>query len=502
MLPHGNEQRERRAFWTQAALVVPVFGFTFFSVFRSLVSAWTNRNDYSHGFIVPFICLYFIWELRSDLRSIAVRPALLTGTLLVASSSALLLAGAAASVEALQQVSVLIAIPGMVLLLLGWRFLVALALPIAYLVFMIPPLFDAFIAPLHWPFQLYSAAAAAFLLQLLGVPVYHNAQYLELSSKTLEVAQACSGIRFLVSIVALGIPLAFLTQRTAWRRAALVAAAILIGIGLNPIRITLIGLWAQGSDAVLHGPFHILQGMFVSVVGFCILFLLAWFFSDGGPAKPVLQGTAKPSSEVPWRRFHIALLAAVLLLGGTGVWLQANEPRPVKLAKPLVGLPAVLGDWTLVQTPVEPGFVLEGADESIDRVYRDQSGSLVRLQIGYYAFQQHGKEMVSYRLDELYSKARVVEIGRDQARFAVNLAELQTPRSRRIALFWNHIGGRDVAGSLAAKAIAARSWLFDERNNGAVVIVSSGLTAGVDARVAIQKLTDFALLTREAAVLD
>jgi EpsI family protein len=242
--------------------------------------------------------------------------------------------------------------------------------------------------------------------------------------------------------------------------------------------------------------------MFVSVVGFFILFLLAWFFSDGAPTKPVLQGTVKPSSEVPWRRFHAALLAAVLLLGGTGVWLQANEPRPVQLAKPLAGLPAVLGDWTLVQAPVEPGFILEGADESIDRVYRDQSGSLVRLQIGYYAFQQQGKEMVSYRLDDLYRKARVVEIGKDRTRFAVNLADLQSPRNRRIALFWNHVGGRDTAGGFAAKAIAARSWLFEERNNGAVVIVSSELPVGADDRITIQKLTDFALLTWDTAVLD
>lgn len=494
--------RERFVFWAQAALVAPVLGFAFSPVLRSLVSAWVNRNDYSHGFVVPLISAYFIWESRVGLRSLAVKPALLAGSLLLALSCSLLVAGAAASIQALQQVSVLFAVPAVVLLLLGWRFLRALALPIAYLVFMIPPVFDVLIAPLHWPLQLYSAAGAALFLGILGVPVYHSAQYLELSGKTLEVAQACSGIRFLVSIVALGVPLAFLTQRSARRRAALIAAAILIGVGLNPVRITLIALWALRGDGVLHGPFHILQGMFVSVVGFSLLFLLAWFFSDAGPREPERQGAANAVPEVPGRRFRLALLVAVVMLGGTGAVIHAGEPRPVHLATPLEELPAVLGDWTAVAMPAGPGFFLEGADQSLDRVYRDQRGSRVRLQIGYYASQRQGKEMVSYRLDELYGKARVVEIGKDQGRFPVSLTELRSPRSRRVVLFWHHAGGRDIAGHLAAKAATAGRWLFERRTNGAVVIVSAELTAGDDASGAIGTLADFAALVRDAAALD
>ncbi|HWR97493.1 MAG TPA: exosortase W [Candidatus Methanoperedens sp.] len=486
----------------QAALVLPVFVFAFFPVFRSLVYAWINRNDYSHGFVVPFVCLYFVWESRARLGPIVIRPAFWSGTLLLAASSALVLAGAAASIEALQQVSILVVVPALVLLLLGWRFLQALALPLAYLVFMIPPLFDALIGWLHWPFQLYSAATAAFILKFLGVPVHHNAQYLELPSKTLEVARACSGVRFLVSIVALGIPLAFLTQRTVWRRVFLIAAAILIGVGLNPIRIALIGLWAQRGDAVLHGPFHILQGMFVSVVGFCLLFLLAWFFSERGVGHVVQPATSSSRPHIPLRRFQAALLAAVVILGGTGVWLQAGEPRPVPLAAPLEGLPPVLGEWAQAPEPGGPGFTLEGADESIDRLYRDPSGFRVRLQVGYYAFQRQGKEIVSYRLDELYENARTIEIGSGPGGFAANFAELRRPDGRRIVLFWHHTGGRDVAGILAAKAMSARRWLVERQNNGAVVIVSSEAGAGAGAGGALGRLTDFAALVHTAAALD
>jgi exosortase/archaeosortase family protein len=108
------------------------------------------------------------------------------------------------------------------------------------------------------------------------VPVYHTSQYLTFPNDSLEVANACSGIRYLVSIVAMAIPLVYLTQDTWQKKIILVISSIVIGIIANPIRIAIIGVWVYNGGSILHGPKHMLQGYFVSVVGFAFLFITAF----------------------------------------------------------------------------------------------------------------------------------------------------------------------------------------------------------------------------------
>jgi exosortase len=113
------------------------------------------------------------------------------------------------------------------------------------------------------------------MLNALNVPVFQHSNYLDLPTISLEVARACSGVNYLVSIIALGIPLAYFTQKTWLRKIVLVLSGVIVGIIINSIRVTLIGIWAYRGGEIVHGPLHIFQSFFVSVIGFIFLIIFA-----------------------------------------------------------------------------------------------------------------------------------------------------------------------------------------------------------------------------------
>ena len=264
--------------WIKVGFLVGAFLFAYGRVMPLLVRTW-SRDDYSHGFLVPIIAFYFIWNDRKRLRNVPIQPNIPGGIILTLIGGVMLLIGDIGGVVIIQELSLIIVIPGLVLMLLGTRHLAVLSLPLAYLILMVPIL-DEFIENIHWPFQLLSAKMGCTLFKIFGFPVFQNANYIQLPNITLEVAEACSGIRYLISIIAIAIPLAYLTQRSWRRKIILTISAVIIGIMTNGLRVTLIGIWAYYYTGYpIHGPFHIFQGICVSVVGFVFLFISAWFLS-------------------------------------------------------------------------------------------------------------------------------------------------------------------------------------------------------------------------------
>jgi len=264
--------------WIKVGLLIVAFFFAYGKVMPLLVRTW-SRDDYSHGFLVPILALYFIWIDRKRLRNLLIQPNILGGLPLTLLGSLMLMMGNIGSVVIVQELSLIVIITGLVLMLLGTRYLLALAFPLSYLILMVPIL-DEVIDKIHWPFQLFSARMGSALLRIFNIPFFLRANYFELPNMTLEVAEECSGVRYLISIIAIGIPLAYFTQKGWWRKIVLVATAVIIGILANGVRVALVVLCAYYyGENNIQGPFHIFQALFVSVVGFVFLFILAWFLS-------------------------------------------------------------------------------------------------------------------------------------------------------------------------------------------------------------------------------
>ncbi|MCL4493080.1 MAG: exosortase W [Nitrospirae bacterium] len=487
--------------WPKAALLASVLIFAYFDTLSFIVRIWLHRDGYSHGFLVPFISLYFIYADRNRLKQIPVLPNIPGGMALLLGGCLMLLLGDIGSVSMIQQISLIVTLSGLVVILSGMRYLKALSLPLAYLVLMIPALLDPVMDRLHWPFQLFAAAVSAELLRLVNIPVFRHAQYLELPGTILEVANACSGVRYLLSIIALGVPLAYFTQRTWMRRAGLVILAVIIGILANPVRIALIGMWTYYTGQDVHGPLHIFQGFFVSVIGFVFLIAGAWFLAGiparQGPKAGSMENTAGGGliTANPARLNKVWFIATGILLIA-GVFLNLYSPEPVPLKSPLSTLPRVIGDWECDDSVSGPApFRAQVADYNLDRTYRNGSGREIRLHIGYFEFQRRDKKLAHYSLQRLYGKAEEIAITANAATPArINKTILEERGRNSLFLYWHDLGGRITANRYKEKLITIINGLIHRRTNGATVIISCGLESPDTAQRTLHDAIEFAQL--------
>ncbi|MBI2400023.1 MAG: exosortase W [Deltaproteobacteria bacterium] len=460
-------------------VILLLFAAIYAGPFSAMAQMWWGSDDYTHGFLVPLISLYIVWRAGAELIETPASTALKSGALVMALSGAMLVAGKAGSVVVLEELSIPLMIAGLVLVLAGPLFLKALWFPIAYLLFMIK-LFGEGSEKFHWPFQLLAADIGVWAIQTLGIPAYKEAQFIQLPNITLEVASACSGLRFLVSIIAIGVPLAWLTQRSWPRRIGLVAFAVLIAILANGARVALIGVWAFYGGKVVHGPMHVLQGMFVAWIGFIALFAGVWFLSrkDGEPdrgaqLKPAALACGLLRKISSTRKSAAALITASVLLAATAVFYFSYKAAPAPLSEPLSSLPSRLGDWTATDEAADDYLKATGGSDEFSRIYR-KDGTAFRVYVSYYDEQAQGREMVNYRNSwTLHRSERPVRVVTETGVSEVNVALLKRDNEKRFAMFWYQMDGRTFTDRMKVKLWTIWKAIAQRRTNGAVVILSA-----------------------------
>lgn len=252
------------------AIVLSALFLLYLPFLQTLVHAWRTNDDYSHGYFIPFLALGMMYSLRKKLIDIPIRPGN-SGLLLIVFGLLLLIAAKVGSELFSQRLSLIFVLLGLVYFLFGWRHLQLAALPILYLLFMIP--LPAIIwNTIAFPLQLFSSALTEKTIYLLGIPVFREGNILHLSETTLEVVAACSGLRSLMTMFALAGAFAFFSRLPTWRKWVLFFSAAPIAIMANIIRLTLTAILASlyGSE-VAHGFLHDLSGLVVFGVGLMLL---------------------------------------------------------------------------------------------------------------------------------------------------------------------------------------------------------------------------------------
>lgn len=451
-----------------------------------LVRTWSAQDKYSYGFLVPPITLFWIWHDRSALARLAATPAPAPGAAVAAAAGLMLFAGRMSSTAAVQELALPVLLAGLILLLLGAGFLRRVALPLSYLALMVPVL-DLAAERLHWPFQLFAAATAENLLRLAAVPVHRSAQFLELPRLTLEVAEACSGVRYLVSTLVLCVPLVFITQKTRARRLLLFLLGLAIGIAANPVRVTLIGLWAHYAGGDVHGPSHLLQGYAVYLMGMAAVFAGAWVMqaSPGPEPGPAAGG---PEARSP-RELHPFNQAWLLAFGGLvllALLLHLGTARPVPLKNDLDKLQVrIAGLHAADCGPASPGPA--GPQHACS--YTTPSGRQMTLLIRYVEAQSADRKLV-VPMPRLVREEVTINA---HAGRAVRVSKTLAPAGDReeLTLFWYRVNGRTLADPLLARWANAVDGVLRFRNNGALIMLSCAATASERAD-AQRELVEFA----------
>lgn len=249
-------------------LAIAAFLYLYAGVLAGLVHDWATDDNYSHGFLIVPLAAYLAWERRGRLGAPSGAAA---GLVVVMAGLGLLLAGVLGSEYFVARTSLVVTLAGGVLYLFGWQALRVLAFPVAVLFLMIPIpaiIFNQIALPL----QLLASRVGESTLTALSIPVLREGNVLVLANTTLEVAEACSGIRSLVSLLTLGIVLGYFTDPRGTVRAAIALATVPIAILANGARVAGTGVAAHyfGPGAA-EGFFHSFSGWLMFVFAFSLL---------------------------------------------------------------------------------------------------------------------------------------------------------------------------------------------------------------------------------------
>jgi exosortase len=254
----------------QLFLVLPLIAGMYYKIIPDMVTVWSKDENYSHGFLVPVIAGYFFWQRWPELKDRLVKPDA-TGLVVIIWSVLQLLVAWLGTEYFTMRTSIIVLLAGMILFWFGREILKGMALPLCYLVFMVPIPYIIYDL-IAFPLKLFVTKVSVSFLKIVGVVVMREGNIIMFPTTTLEVADACSGIRSLLSLLAIAVAYAYLSRTSNIRRWIIILSAVPIAVATNSLRVIITGILAQwwGAKAA-QGFFHEFAGMAVFVLAMVML---------------------------------------------------------------------------------------------------------------------------------------------------------------------------------------------------------------------------------------
>ncbi len=447
--------------------------------FASLVSGWLSSETYAHGFLILPIALVFVW-LRRNRVSSEPRTVFWGGLAAVVALSTLWTVASLINVQVLSQFASVALVGALVITLFGRRVAILLTLPLAYLLFMIPV--GEELVPI---LMLTTADFVVGGLNLFGVPVYREGLQFSTSNGDFLVATACSGIRYLIASVALGLAFAFLTYSSVRKRVLFMCAAVLVPVVANWIRALGIVLIAEYSDLRMAvGIDHFIYGWF-----FFGIVMFGMFWVGSRYADPLEPETTQTGSPVDGRRggtsqiVVAASLAAVLIAAGVAIAASAQSRQTnVDVSLPVLdGVPA--------SSPADdvPTWVLDypGAADLTSARY-ELADADIELRVAAFASQEQGLEWIN-------SENRIAAAPWDiDTIHTVSLAPSPVPAVRQTTIhnagfsysvvYWYQSRGTTTASRYRAKWLELLN-LFDDQPEYVVAVAVRNVDGTMDSQL-------------------
>lgn len=446
----------------------------------SMVAVWWRSETFAHGFIILPVVLFLIWRLRGTLRDIPLATEFRALPVL-AMLGVVWAAANIAQVLVLQQLAVVAMIPSLVWLITGTRLTVAMLFPLGFLFFMVP-MGEALIPPM----MDFTAHFTVTALRLTGIPVFWEGTYFTIPSGNWSVVEGCSGVRYLIASITLGVLFAYLMYRSIWRRLAFVLLALVFPVIANGLRAYMIVMIAHLSDMRLAlGIDHLIYGwVFFGLVMFCMFWLGSlWREREVAVTGVPRQDLNHARQSEPGRRLLYAVVAGMLL---TVVWpLSAAwvKSRDTTGARTVLELPARHGAWSrtpLALTEWKPRYINPTVE--LQQTYTEGVHE-VGVYLAYYGAQQQDAELVNSQNVLVVQKhpvwhmpeqhLRVERIG--SARETLYESRLESREQNLLVWHWYYLSGRRVTNPYEAKALEVLARLTGSRGGGAAIIVYTSM---------------------------
>ncbi|HVR89540.1 MAG TPA: exosortase A [Novosphingobium sp.] len=359
----------------------------------AMADQWWNSSTYNHILLIPAIIGWLVWLRVPQLLQLTPRP-WLPGVAALAGVALVWVLGAFSGLSLAQQAGAAALLPASALLVLGPRVCAGLAFPLGYMAFLVP--FGDELVP---PLQMFTAKLTIALTHLSAIPASIDGVFIDTPAGLFEVAEACSGVKFLIAMIAFGVLVANVCFRSWRRRAVFLAFAVIVPILANGVRAWGTIYVAQFKGAAYAGGFdHIVYGWLFFALVIALVIAGAWRFFDRSPDDPMLDPVALNGSLLFNRleRFAIApvaALAAVALIGFTAQgWAAAADRLSAPIPAQLF-LPDVPGWQRIDYAPAvwwEPRAA--GADHRLLGSYRNSAGGRVEVFFALYSAQGEGRE--------------------------------------------------------------------------------------------------------------
>lgn len=488
-------------------LVAAALAFLYATVLMKLGDAWWTDENYSHGLLVPFVIGYIIWLEFDKLKKAAQSNSAIFGFAVIMFALFTLLIGILGAEFFTQRISFVLMLAGIVIYFFGARLLLMLAAPFTLLLLAIP-LPTIIFNKIALPLQIWASQAAVWGIRLFEVPSVRKGNVIELLPRgatqiiALEVVEACSGIRSLMTLITLALVLWYFTRERRenvssrwfdfagnfdfWRAVILMLSAIPIAILTNAARVTGTGLltYYYGKQAA-EGWWHDASGWLVFIAAFVLLLLVNFILKKFTVSHlrenefRLLENSGRLAAD---GGLKIGLLVMTLLVGGIFInWFEQRGEAEVE-RKSLREVPAQLGDWRQKGSDIRFSEATELVLRASDYVTRDYvlpSGRGANLYVGYYNSQRAGAtyhspqnclpgsgwEMKNPELIEIKTPSG--------ASFTANRYIVQNGDYREILIYWYQGRGRINASEYNDKVYTVLDSILHRRSDGAMVRVMS-----------------------------
>jgi exosortase A len=477
-------KRSLSAQWRVSLLIWTATLLTLVLVFRqtciSLFHIWNDNVSYQYCFLIIPIIAWLVYERRKELVQLSPRASL-WGVAAFAGAALLWLLGEAGDINLVRHTALIFMLQATVLAVFGFDVLRALLFPAIFAAFMIPA-GEQFVAPL----QKVTAWFCVKLLALFQIPFTTDGLFIHVPNGTFEVAEACSGIRYLTTMVALGAVYANLSFKSTVRRIVVMVMAVVFPVVANGVRAWgIIALAYYSDNKIATGVDHILYGWVFFVLVMLLFMAACWRFADRPITMPAinLASFKRTSTPAPSRSWIASTTALAGIVAAAILYANVMHTRPATMQSPVLAFGAVAG-WSPSDhaSLVEYMPVYKNASATKMQLLSDNEGRFVQVYMAVYDRQSDAREMVSYgngpfqiatdENDDWVWTGNMVPpaLAASPAPYAVTVYKHQMVRD---VWQWFYVNGKIFSSPSAAKLETAKTRLLGGRTDAATLILSS-----------------------------